>query len=66
MRELLPISLLGGVLGLDVVCFPQVMISRPIVLARAMSDPTSMPVGLPNPKRRAHSCMRERPRLPSR
>ena len=33
MRELLPISLLGGVLGLDVVCFPQVMISRPIVAA---------------------------------
>ena len=33
MRELLPISLLGGVLGLDVVCFPQMMISRPIVAA---------------------------------
>jgi mannose/fructose/N-acetylgalactosamine-specific phosphotransferase system component IIC len=31
MRELLPISLLGGVLGLDVVCFPQMMVSRPIV-----------------------------------
>jgi PTS system mannose-specific IIC component len=31
MRELLPISLLGGVLGLDVVCFPQIMISRPLV-----------------------------------
>lgn len=33
MRELLPISLLGGVLGLDVVCFPQMMISRPLVAA---------------------------------
>jgi mannose/fructose/N-acetylgalactosamine-specific phosphotransferase system component IIC len=33
MRELLPISLLGGLLGLDVVCFPQAMISRPIVAA---------------------------------
>jgi mannose/fructose/N-acetylgalactosamine-specific phosphotransferase system component IIC len=31
MRELLPLSLLGGLLGLDVVCFPQVMISRPLV-----------------------------------
>ena len=31
MRELLPLSLLGGLLGLDVVCFPQMMISRPIV-----------------------------------
>ena len=31
MRELLPLSLLGGSLGLDVVCFPQMMISRPLV-----------------------------------
>jgi len=31
MRELLPVAMLGGVLGLDVVCFPQMMISRPIV-----------------------------------
>lgn len=31
MRELLPLSLLGGVLGLDVVCFPQMMWSRPLV-----------------------------------
>ena len=29
--ELLPLALLGGVLGLDVVCFPQMMISRPLV-----------------------------------
>lgn len=31
MRELLPLSMLGGLLGLDVVCFPQMMISRPLV-----------------------------------
>ena len=31
VRELLPLALLGGVLGLDVVCFPQMMISRPLV-----------------------------------
>ena len=31
MTELLPLSMLGGLLGLDVVCFPQMMISRPIV-----------------------------------
>ena len=33
MRELLPLALLGGVLGLDVVCFPQMMVSRPLVAA---------------------------------
>lgn len=33
MRELLPISLLGGMLGLDVVCFPQMMVSRPLIAA---------------------------------
>lgn len=31
--ELLPLALLGGLLGLDVVSFPQAMISRPIVAA---------------------------------
>src|ERR1041385_5676522 len=31
--ELLPLAMLGGVLGLDVVCFPQAMISRPLVAA---------------------------------
>jgi mannose/fructose/N-acetylgalactosamine-specific phosphotransferase system component IIC len=31
--DLLPLALLGGVLGLDVVSFPQAMISRPIVAA---------------------------------
>lgn len=33
LLDLLPIALLGGVLGLDVVTFPQAMISRPIVAA---------------------------------
>jgi len=33
MRELLPLSLLGGIIGLDVVCFPQMMFSRPLVAA---------------------------------
>ena len=31
--ELLPLALLGGVVGMDVVTFPQAMISRPIVAA---------------------------------
>jgi len=31
--DLLPIALLGGVLGLDVVSFPQAMVSRPLVAA---------------------------------
>ncbi|MEO7997167.1 MAG: PTS sugar transporter subunit IIC [Gemmatimonadaceae bacterium] len=31
IMDLIPLSLLGGVLGLDVVSFPQAMISRPIV-----------------------------------
>ena len=33
LLDLLPIALLGAVLGLDVVSFPQAMISRPIVAA---------------------------------
>jgi mannose/fructose/N-acetylgalactosamine-specific phosphotransferase system component IIC len=33
MIELLAIALLGGVMGLDVVCFPQAMFSRPLVAA---------------------------------
>lgn len=33
MRELLPLALIGGVVGLDVVCFPQMMFSRPLVAA---------------------------------
>ena len=33
LAELLPVMLLGGVLGLDVVSFPQAMISRPLVAA---------------------------------
>jgi PTS system mannose-specific IIC component len=35
LAEALPIGLLGAVLGLDVVSFPQAMISRPIVAATA-------------------------------
>ncbi len=31
--DLLPIAMLGGVLGLDVVSFPQAMVSRPLVAA---------------------------------
>ncbi len=31
--EVIPLAMLGGVLGLDVVSFPQAMISRPIVAA---------------------------------
>jgi mannose/fructose/N-acetylgalactosamine-specific phosphotransferase system component IIC len=33
LMSLLPVALLGGLLGLDVVSFPQAMISRPIVAA---------------------------------
>jgi mannose/fructose/N-acetylgalactosamine-specific phosphotransferase system component IIC len=33
--DVLPIAILGGVLGLDVVGFPQAMISRPLVAATA-------------------------------
>ena len=33
--QLLPLALLGAVLGLDVVSFPQAMISRPLVAATA-------------------------------
>src|SRR5262245_64982939 len=31
--DVLPIAMLGGLLGLDVVSFPQAMISRPLVAA---------------------------------
>lgn len=33
MIDILPVALLGGVMGLDVVCFPQMMFSRPLVAA---------------------------------
>jgi mannose/fructose/N-acetylgalactosamine-specific phosphotransferase system component IIC len=33
--DIIPVALLGGVLGLDVVAFPQAMISRPLVAATA-------------------------------
>jgi mannose/fructose/N-acetylgalactosamine-specific phosphotransferase system component IIC len=43
--QLLPLALLGAVLGLDVVGFPQAMISRPLVAATAaallLGDPVS-------------------------
>ena len=45
MIELLPLAMLGGVLGLDVVCFPQMMVSRPLVaatLAGAMAGDANM------------------------
>ncbi|MEP6621179.1 MAG: PTS sugar transporter subunit IIC [bacterium] len=45
MFQLLPLSMLGGVLGLDVVCFPQMMISRPLVgatLAGAFAGDVTM------------------------
>jgi PTS system mannose-specific IIC component len=35
LADLLPIALLGAVLGLDVVSFPQAMVSRPLVAATA-------------------------------
>jgi PTS system mannose-specific IIC component len=35
LLDILPIALLGGLLGLDVVGFPQAMISRPLVAATA-------------------------------
>jgi mannose/fructose/N-acetylgalactosamine-specific phosphotransferase system component IIC len=33
LADILPIAVLGGILGLDVVSFPQAMISRPLVAA---------------------------------
>ena len=45
MTELLALAMLGGLLGLDVVCFPQMMISRPLVGATVagafVGDPTT-------------------------
>lgn len=35
LADLVPVALLGAVLGLDVVCFPQAMVSRPLVAATA-------------------------------
>ena len=35
LLDVLPVAILGGVLGLDVVGFPQAMISRPLVAATA-------------------------------
>ena len=33
VEDVIPIAILGGVLGLDVVSFPQAMISRPLIAA---------------------------------
>jgi mannose/fructose/N-acetylgalactosamine-specific phosphotransferase system component IIC len=43
--ELIPLAMLGGVLGLDVVSFPQAMISRPIVAATLGGAFTGDPFG---------------------
>ena len=44
MIQLLPLALLGAVLGLDVVSFPQAMISRPLVAATAAATLLGDPV----------------------
>lgn len=43
--EVLPVALLGGLLGLDVVSFPQAMLSRPIVAATASGALLGDPAG---------------------
>lgn len=43
--DLLPLALLGGLLGLDVVCFPQAMISRPLVAATLTGALFGYPAG---------------------
>ena len=48
--DVLPIALLGGVLGLDVVSFPQAMISRPLVAA-------TLAGALDRDSRRADCCI---------
>ena len=42
--QLLPLALLGAILGLDVVSFPQAMISRPLVAATAAATLLGDPV----------------------
>jgi PTS system mannose-specific IIC component len=44
LAQLLPLALLGAVLGLDVVSFPQAMISRPLVAATAAATLLGDPV----------------------
>ena len=44
IADLLPISLLGAILGLDVVSFPQAMLSRPIVAATISGALVGRPV----------------------
>lgn len=43
--DLLPLALLGGLLGLDVVSFPQAMISRPLVAATLAGALLGYPLG---------------------
>ncbi len=44
LLQLIPLAVLGAVLGLDVVSFPQAMISRPIVAATAAGALIGQPV----------------------
>lgn len=43
--DILPIAILGGILGLDVVSFPQAMISRPLVAATLAGALLGEPMG---------------------
>lgn len=43
--DVLPVALLGGLLGLDVVSFPQAMLSRPLVAATAAGALLGDPAG---------------------
>ncbi len=45
LGDLLPLALLGGLLGLDVVSFPQAMISRPLVAATLSGALLGYPAG---------------------
>src|SRR5690606_32185991 len=45
VMDVLPVALLGGLLGLDVVSFPQAMLSRPIVAATAAGALLGDPAG---------------------
>ena len=45
IADLLPLAILGAVLGLDVVSFPQAMISRPLVAATAVAIPPGVSSG---------------------
>jgi mannose/fructose/N-acetylgalactosamine-specific phosphotransferase system component IIC len=45
LADLLPLAILGGLLGLDVVSFPQAMISRPLVAATLSGALLGEPAG---------------------